>query len=819
MTTPMNETLLYALGWRNGLLFPQMNGNFTPYPGNKYDQGVSLRLYDDYYAGLTFQVFSPIMNSAFALTESIFDTSRIQINISCVYPISGQYNTLSRALFYVLIVFSLVFRRHVWISVAALGTAMTYAAVSAVHLFALVGSFGFSDPGGWDPESAKAYMDLDILGIFPILTASGIMLTPILMWSTTVRRHNAQAVIVCWGALILVALATCLGVLMRGFGIIGGGTMEANTLPSFALCLGTDDCRNPESTNLFRDYYNKCQCIDFCGTLSPAARMRNGENMVPYLYTGADEVVQSDGFGSLFILNLFALAFITVNGAIGVLESYYSQSEVRNAIFRLCNADLRLWIKVLFAGEREEKLLKRYSRQDKNMKETMRKKIRFHIAKAIAAMFYLSAIFLSVICPIIFISSIISNEIYIQTFPPSEHSDAVGAWGAWVGATLVILAAVIEKYNKAWLNAIVILLRASWRVFKYAKHERQSILTTDKDMSVREKTKDFFEELRSPFVHGWNSTKCAIWTGWTNMRLFAAWWKDTVYQSQMRGADLQLVWDAEVTKNPGGKPICPCSMCRNDRENKKLDGEHETHRHVALDRVRTKVQKKREEYENLQKTRGEYESVNSAPDTPALGMEMLKLQKMHQDRTSGSTLTGGMETSEEDLYDGPATTPRMSGSRMSVAYDPTSPPAIPQSAMQRPGFQRGESGPSSPPPLISPHQVPLPEAALERRSGYARRDTDQSFGYFDTRRESDQSMQTLVRRDTDQSMGPLTRRDPDQSMGPLTRRDTDMSTASRPRRKPVPSYIAPEDEGAAPWPRTMSPDQASPRRDWPDSGS
>ncbi|OBT71254.1 hypothetical protein VF21_09484 [Pseudogymnoascus sp. 05NY08] len=818
-TTPMNETLLYQFGWRNGPLFPQINGNFTPYPGNNYDQGMSLRVYDDDYAGLIFQITSPILNSAFAITESIFDPSRIQMNIDCVYPISGQYNTLSRALFYVLIVFSLVFRRHVWISVAALGTAMTYAAVSAVHLFTLVGLFRFRDPGGWDPESTKEYMDLDLFGIFPILTASGIMLTPILMWSNTVRKHHAQAVIVCWGALIFVALATCLGVMMRGYGITGGGTMVVNTLPSFALCEGTPDCIVPQTDNfLALEYYNRCNCIDFCGTLSPIAPMRRGENMVPYLITGADKAASSNGFGNLFFANLFALAFITINGAIGVLESYYSQSEVRNAIFRVCNADLRLWIKVLFEGKREEELLKQYGREDKNMEETTRKKIRYHVAKAIAAMFYVLAIFLSVICPIVFITSVISSEILIQTIPPSEHSDAIGAWGAWVGAILVIFAAVIDRYAGAWLNTLVVLFRAAWRVVKYAKSERQSIRAKDKAMSVNERIKDFFEELGSPFVHGWNSTKRAIWTGRMNMRLFAAWWKDTVYQSQMRGADLQLVWEAEETKSPGGKPICPCRMCYRDREDKNYDGEHEAHRTTALDRVRTKALRKRDEYENVQKQRGKYESVNNAPDTPALGTEMSKLERMHQDSTSASTLTGGMERSEEDLYDGPATTPRMSGSRMSVAYDPTSPPAIPQSAMQRSGFQRAESGPSSPPPLISPHQVPPPEAALERRSGYARRDTDQSFGgYFDTRRESDQSMGTLARRDTDQSMGPLTRRDTDQSIGPLTRRDTDMSTASRPRRKPVPSYIAPEGEEALPWPRTMSPDQASPRRDWPDS--
>lgn len=808
MSIPANESVNYLYGWKNGTLYNQVDRNLAAYPGNDYrnDQGVNLFLYEDNYVALSFYAGAdPVLDGGFALTESIFDPSRTQMFVNCVYPISGQYNTLSRSLFYVLIVFSLIFRRHAWLSVAALGTAMTYAAVSAVHFFALIGFFQFLNPGYWDGESTKEFMDLDIMGIFPILTASGIMLTPILMWSSSVRKHHAQAVIVCWGALIFVALATCLGIMFRGFGITNGGTMYMNKVPSFALCLRNENCTQPQDAGLFRDYYNKCDCIDFCGTLSPAAPMRSGENMVPYLLTGADKTADTKAFVNLFYVNLFALAFITINGAIGVLESYYSQSEVRNALFRVFNADLRLWIKVLFEGEREEEMLRRAGVEDQDMKETTWKNIRYFIAKAIAALFYLLAIFLSLICPIVFILSIIVNEIFIQTFPPSEHSDAIGAWGAWVGAFLVIVAAVIDRYSGDWLDAIIVLFGAVWRVVKYAKNDRnRSIFAKDKEMSVREQIKKFFKELGSPFVHGWHSTRRAFWTGKMNMRLFAEWWKNTRPQSQMRGDALQRLWEAEETKKPGGKPVCPCPMCFRDRENENLNGKKsESHGQTPLDRVRTKALRKRGLYESVQEKRGAYESVHNASGPPIPGTEMANLQQLYDDGTSASTLVGRARGSEEQLYDGPATLPLMAGARMSVAYDP---PAMPQSTIQRPGFQRAESGPSSPPPLVSPHQVPPPEAALDRRSGYSRRDTDQSFGSFSARRESDQSIGTFARRDSDQSIGPL------------IRRDTDMSTAST-RRKPVPSYIAPAGEEVLPWPRTSSPDQTSPRRDRSDSGS
>ena len=56
----------------------------------------------------------------------------------CGYPISGQYGFLNRLLFYLLMIFALIARKHSWLAAAALGTAMTYAASAAVHAFALL---------------------------------------------------------------------------------------------------------------------------------------------------------------------------------------------------------------------------------------------------------------------------------------------------------------------------------------------------------------------------------------------------------------------------------------------------------------------------------------------------------------------------------------------------------------------------------------------------------------------------------------------------------------------------------------------------------
>lgn len=82
---------------------------------------------------------------------------------------------------------------------------MTYAATSAVHLFALIASYGFRGPTNEEysenTHTTQPYLDVGYFGIFPVLAAARIMLTPILMWSNTVRRYKAQAIIICWDLL------------------------------------------------------------------------------------------------------------------------------------------------------------------------------------------------------------------------------------------------------------------------------------------------------------------------------------------------------------------------------------------------------------------------------------------------------------------------------------------------------------------------------------------------------------------------------------------------------------------------------------------
>ncbi|CZR58194.1 uncharacterized protein PAC_08085 [Phialocephala subalpina] len=584
LSVPVNSTILYLNDLRNGSLFSQIQYNLSSiaavYPGNTADQGLNLTVLANNVASIAFNVGGFMVPSdsgylpdslagTFALAETLFDPNLSRVAVTCVYPISGQYDTLSRALFYVLMIFSLVFRRHIWISVAALGTAMTYAAVSAVHLFALSSRFSFNADAESSTTSAQPFADIDFVGILPNLTASAIMLTPILLWSTTVRKNDAQSIVVWWGILIFAALV-CL--------LVNWNSFNLDSLESFAIC--AKDCipeSDLESYTLPFGVYQSCGCIDFCGTLSPTAPMRKGASMVPWFDAlKSKKIVDTPGYQTLFDINIVALAFIAIYGIMGLIVSRWSPDEVRNGIFRFCNSDIRLWIKVIFQGKREAHWLAKFNLTKKRdeivpfKKKSLWKKCKYIWAKTIATLFSLTAGATAIICPAVFVSSVVANEILLQSYPVSEHSDAVGAWGTWVGAALVLIAAVINKYAGSWVRTLKVVVTTLYHFVMYSKADREELFPKKKGESVGSRFSKFGKVIISPPVHAGFSMYRGFWTLKTTILFFLKWWKDTEKESQKRGETIQKEWETALPE----KPKCHCHVCKHDegrlKENEKV---------------------------------------------------------------------------------------------------------------------------------------------------------------------------------------------------------------------------------------------------------
>ncbi|KKY17203.1 hypothetical protein UCRPC4_g05696 [Phaeomoniella chlamydospora] len=440
---------------------------------------------------IAFKANDPNYFAVLPLVQAIFSGKMQKVPVSCVYPVSGQYDVLPRLLYYILLLTSLIFRRHNWLATAALGSAMSYSATAAVHVLALVTNFGYGHSSRlylFNPETAKPYGDLDVFGCYPVLAAAAIMVTPILNWSITIRNSRAQPVVIMWAVLILAAL-----------------------IPAWLLF------DPPTKSGL-----------------------------------------------------CFALAFIFLQGVVGVFESQFSQAEVRNLIFRFLYLAPKDYIVLFLKGERKRRWLEKLrlgdSAEDTD-KSSLSWRSRKQLARTLAAGSFGLSLLFAIACPAVFITSAVANELALGFFPVSEHSDAVGAWSAWVATAFVVLAGGLIRYREAWEDALSAALWAVWHWMAYDKHERppsigskQALMQEvihEPEPTLSDKKHDFVAEITSPVRHLWYNIGRAIYRSRVEARMFKQWWRSPEDESKRNAQDLSN----ETFERMKGYPRCPCRFC------------------------------------------------------------------------------------------------------------------------------------------------------------------------------------------------------------------------------------------------------------------
>ena len=114
------------------------------------------------------------------------------------------------------------------------------------------------------------------------------------------------------------------------------------------------------------------------------------------------KVLRTNAYLLVFTLNFIFLAFIVCQGCLGLIESQWTPAEIRNWLFRLTGGTAT------------------YSSR------TTGSKLRYYFGKAIAGCFYVWTVLGILICPAIFISSVIIDEILAWGYPVNESFDAVG---------------------------------------------------------------------------------------------------------------------------------------------------------------------------------------------------------------------------------------------------------------------------------------------------------------------------------------------------------------------------------------------------------
>jgi len=123
--------------------------------------------------------------------DNLHNSSSSEVII--VYPLSGYYAGLQRALYWSIITFTVIGLGNVCLVTAAFGTAMTYSSIAAVQAIAIYA------------VRSRRYYDSDSLAIWEILFCTSILLPTWLAHYHRLRSTAAQIVPRLWGALIFIA--------------------------------------------------------------------------------------------------------------------------------------------------------------------------------------------------------------------------------------------------------------------------------------------------------------------------------------------------------------------------------------------------------------------------------------------------------------------------------------------------------------------------------------------------------------------------------------------------------------------------------------
>jgi hypothetical protein len=114
------------------------------------------------------------------------DDTPIGDQVSCVYPMSGQYGVLPRVLFYVSLIFAVCGQHFEWLVIGALVSAMTFSATTAIHIFIIFATHWRNPP----------ILDLDSLSIALIAMVSVSMFPALICFSSTLRKNRAGVAVV-----------------------------------------------------------------------------------------------------------------------------------------------------------------------------------------------------------------------------------------------------------------------------------------------------------------------------------------------------------------------------------------------------------------------------------------------------------------------------------------------------------------------------------------------------------------------------------------------------------------------------------------------
>jgi hypothetical protein len=338
----------------------------------------------------------------------------------CSYPVSGQYAILQRVLYYALLIFSVLMHGKPWLVGGALAAAMTYSGAAAVHALVLAGI------------STKTLLDLDIYGVWAILSAGVLAVEPMMTFSTNLRNSVARPVVAFWGMIIGVGTVGTSVAIWRNFPIVPGcfddngivlGRLEAIELPN---------------------------CSYVC---EPETQILRVPDDIEIIHA-------SQVFGHRFNI-LMAAAIITLAYGVGASIFAFGLIKKRKGTEAEIKAEIQRMEALIHNRYVPGKIQGWHTRLPQirtplQHKKSLQKKVdKLHIELEIGE-YQQHATPTAWISPILFPVVIILNEVFILSdggLPSLDPPYVVAQWAPWISVVLALIAAIIVHVYEPRFNA------------------------------------------------------------------------------------------------------------------------------------------------------------------------------------------------------------------------------------------------------------------------------------------------------------------------------------------------------------------------------
>jgi len=319
-----------------------------------------------------------------------------QSKIVCAYQLSGQYGLLPRLLFYVFIFFAAVGSSHIWLIAGALASALMYSGTAVVHAFILaIGS--------------KPLYDLDLIGVWAILSVSCLAIQPMFEWSDVIPKVQSRIIFGFWGSLVAFGAMMSLIALLRNY-------------PTEPECLS-------HKGDLLRDIW---------GIKDPAFNCSYAcfDNK-QILRSPTDIIILSKkrAFGTGYTLIQVTIGIATLMGIVFEIFAFLLVPQKKTEL------ELRTAIATNQPGRNDIPKMRRAKAKARNHAKTELRTGKLPHQNTCFSFFN------PVCLPVV----IVLNEIYLLQdggLPCTESLYSIGQWAPCVGVALALVAAVIVRWKQ-----------------------------------------------------------------------------------------------------------------------------------------------------------------------------------------------------------------------------------------------------------------------------------------------------------------------------------------------------------------------------------